>query len=189
MTKNLLREFAKRNNNALKTVVNPCPTGSSGAIFKIKEMNINTLKVGDLIVRQKGPFSTHFMVYVGMQNGLRMVAENQSGIGVRFTTLKNALSGNSIKRFERFGGSDKQRRLVIPRIKKLLGKSYDLVVFNCEHFARWIANGKVESRQVKVASNIAIAGGIAMLASNNGAIKTLGVFSILSGIAGHSSQR
>jgi hypothetical protein len=152
-------------------------------------MNISTLKIGDLIVRQKGPFSTHFMVYVGIHNGVQMVAENQSGIGVRFTSLANALAGNVIKRFEKFGGTDSQRSLVIPKIKNLLGRSYDLVVFNCEHFARWIATGKIESKQVKVASNVAILSGAAMLASNNSAVKTLGIFSIISGIIGHASQR
>lgn len=152
-------------------------------------MNISNLKIGDLIVRQKGPLSTHFMVYVGMDNGVQMVAENQSGVGVRFTSLANALAGNVIKRFEKFGGTDAQRSLVIPRIKNLLGENYNLVVFNCEHFARWIANGKIESKQVKIASNVAIVGGAAMLASNNGAMKVLGVISIISGIIGHASQR
>jgi len=61
-------------------------------------MNISNLKIGDLIVRQKGPFSTHFMVYVGIQNGIPMVAENQNDVGVRFNSLKNALAGNVIKR-------------------------------------------------------------------------------------------
>jgi hypothetical protein len=152
-------------------------------------MTISTLKIGDLIVRQKGLFSTHFMVYVGIHNGVRMVAENQSGIGVRFTSLANALAGNVIKRFEKFGGTDSQRNLVIPKIKNLLGTSYDLVVFNCEHFARWISTGKIESKQVKLASNIAIVSGATMLASNNKAVKTLGVVSIVSGIIGRISQR
>ncbi len=152
-------------------------------------MNISTLKIGDLIVRQKGPFSTHFMVYIGMQNGVQMVAENQSGLGVRFTSLANALAGNVIKRFEKFGGTESQRSWVIPKIQNLLGKNYDLVVFNCEHFARWVSTGKVESKQVKVASNLAILGGVTMLASNSSALKTLGVFSIISGIICYASQR
>ena len=73
-------------------------------------MNISTLKIGDLIVRQKGPFSTYFMVYVGIHSGVQMVAENQSGVGVRFTSLANSLAGNVIKRFEKFGGTDAQRQ-------------------------------------------------------------------------------
>lgn len=151
-------------------------------------MNINTLKIGDLIVRQKGPMSTHYIVYAGLQNGVRMVAENQSGIGVRYTTLENALAGNPIKRFEPFGGKEHERTLVIPRVNNLLGTDYNLIAFNCEHFARWIAQGKLESKQVKVASNIAIAGGAAMLASKNRVVQTLGAASLIAGLIGKISQ-
>jgi hypothetical protein len=139
-------------------------------------MNISNLKIGDLIVRQKGPFSTHFMVYVGIQNGIPMVAENQNDVGVRFNSLKNALAGNVIKRFEKFGGTEAQRRLVIPRIKNLLGKSYDLIIFNCEHFARYIASGNAESKQVDNIAKIAIgSGSLILIGSSNNAFKTIGL--------------
>lgn len=157
--------------------------------LKINTMNINTLKIGDLIVRQKGPFSTHFMVYVGIHQGVQMVAENQTGIGVCYISMTEALAGNYIKRFENFGGTEAQRSLVIPMVNTLLGKAYDLVLFNCEHFARWIANGKPESKQVKAASNVAIVGGAAMLASKHPFMQFLGAVSIVSGIVGHASQR
>lgn len=151
-------------------------------------MDINTLKTGDLIVRQKGPFSTHYIVWIGWQNGIQLVAENQSGIGVRYTSLQEALAGNSIKRFEKFGGTEVQRQLVVPKIKNLLGKSYDLMVFNCEHFARWIATGKIESKQVRTASTIAITAGLSLLASKNDVVKVVGVLGIIAGFVGHISQ-
>lgn len=151
-------------------------------------MNINTLKTGDLIVRQKGPFSTHYIVWIGWQNGVQVVAENQNGIGVRYTTLKEAMAGNSVKRLEKFGGTESQRQLVVSKINSLVGKPYDLIVFNCEHFARWVATGKIESKQVRTVSNLAFFGGAAMLASKNKAIRTLGVISMVAGIAGHASQ-
>lgn len=157
-------------------------------MFKSSIMNINNLRIGDLIVRQKGPFSTHFLVYVGIHGGVHMVAENQIGFGVRFASLEKALAANSIKRFEKFGGTEAQRHLVIPKIKSLLGKGYDLVVFNCEHFARWIATGKIESEQVKIASNIAIVGGAVMLASGNPMVKAIGGLGIVAGVIGHFSQ-
>ena len=151
-------------------------------------MDINTLKTGDLIVRQKGPFSTHYIVWIGWQNGIQLVAENQRGLGVRYTSLQEALAGNSIKRFEKFGGTEVQRQLVVPKIKILLGKSYDLMVFNCEHFARWIATGKIESKQVRTASTIAITAGLSLLASKNDAVKVVGVLGIIAGFVGHISQ-
>lgn len=153
-------------------------------------MSINNLRIGDLIVRGKGPLSAHYIVYVGVHNGVHMVAENQMNAGVRYVSLETALAGNSIRRFERFGGSENQRSLVIPRINELLGRAYDLVVFNCEHFARWIAKGKLESKQVKVASTTAIVAGAGMMiASRNPVVQFIGFASIIAGIIGHGSQR
>ncbi len=153
-------------------------------------MNISNLKIGDLIVRQKGPFSTHFMVYVGIQNGIPMVAENQNDVGVRFNSLKNALAGNVIKRFEKFGGTEAQRRLVIPRIKNLLGKSYDLIIFNCEHFARYIASGNAESKQVDNIAKIAIgSGSLLLIGSRNNAFKTIGAFLLVIGLINNKKHQ
>jgi hypothetical protein len=70
----------------------------------------------------------------------------------------------------------------------LLGKPYDLVIFNCEHFARWIATGKTESKQVKTASTIAITAGLTMLASKNNTVRAVGVLGIVAGVIGHISQ-
>lgn len=151
-------------------------------------MNINTLRIGDLIVRQKGPFSTHYIVWIGWQNGVQVVAENHNGEGVRYTSLEEALAGRPIKRFEKFGGSESQRNLVISEINKMLGKSYDLVVFNCEHFARWISTGKIESKQVRITSNLAVFGGAALLTSKNDVVRTIGALSMVAGVLGHLSQ-
>jgi hypothetical protein len=151
-------------------------------------MDINSLKTGDLIVRQKGPFSTHYMVWIGWQNGVQLVAENQNGIGVRYVSLAEALAGNSILRFEKFGGTEVQRQVVITKINSLIGRQYDLVVFNCEHFARWIATGKIESKQVKTASTIIMTGGISLLASKNKIARNIGMAAIIVGAIGHISQ-
>jgi hypothetical protein len=151
-------------------------------------MNLNTIKTGDLIVRQKGPFSTHYIVWIGWQNGVQVVAENHNGDGVRYTSLEEALAGKPIMRFEKFGGTESQRSLVISEINKMVGRSYDLVVFNCEHFARWISTGKIESKQVKIASNIFLVAGGLMLASKNSNLRLLGSVLLLIGGAGRLSQ-
>lgn len=152
-------------------------------------MNINTLRTGDLIVRQKGIWSTHYIVYIGWQNGVHMVADNHITSGVRFTTLENALGGNPIMRFEKFGGTEGQRHLVVPKIREMLGKSYDLVVFNCEHFARWIASGKLTSNQVTTASNILLISGAMMAASRNKTVFGLGLACLALGGIGHLIQK
>jgi hypothetical protein len=151
-------------------------------------MNLNTLRTGDLIVRQKGPFSTHYNVWIGWRNGVQLVAENDNGNGVRYTSLQEALNGKPIMRFEKFGGTEDQRRLVMPAIDKMLGKAYDLIVFNCEHFARWISNGRIESKQVVIASNLALAAGAALCASSNKTLRTIGVVILIIGAIGHLSQ-
>ena len=150
---------------------------------------IKNLQIGDIIVRAKGPLSTHYMVYVGIRNGVQLVAENQNKVGVRITSLTKALAGNAIARIERFRGTETQRNMILPRIQSMLGIGYNLIVFNCEHFARTISQGKLESKQVKTASNIAIIGGTAMLFSKNSNIQAFGVFAIALGVIGRISQR
>lgn len=150
---------------------------------------IKKLQIGDIIVRAKGPLSTHYMVYVGIKNGIHFVAENQNKVGVRITSLTQALAGNTIERIERFRGTETQRRSILPKISRMLGRKYDLIVFNCEHFARSIVHGKVESKQVKIGSSIAMIGGTAMLFSKNSNIQILGIFAIILGFIGRISQR
>ena len=152
-------------------------------------MNLNTLKMGDLIVREKGPFTTHYIVWIGWQKGVAVVAENHNGHGVRYTSLEQALAGMPIKRFEKFGGSELQRRLVISQINKLLGKSYDLIVFNCEHFARWISTGQFVSNQVKVAFNILLVVGAIMLTSKDSNVRWIGLVLLAIGGLVRFSQR
>ena len=152
-------------------------------------MNLNTLRIGDLIVREKGPFSTHYIVWIGWRNGVRVVAENHSTQGVRYTSLEVALGGQPIKRFEKFGGNEFQRRLVISRINRMLGRSYDLVVFNCEHFARWISTGRLVSNQVRVAINILLVVGAFMLTNKNSNIRSFGLFLLCIGGMVKFSQR
>lgn len=141
-------------------------------------------------MREKGPLSSHYIVYIGWRNGAHVVAENQAGIGVRIVALEEALAGRRIIRFEKFGGTDSQRNLVLPRIQQMLGKSYDLVVFNCEHFARWIAAGRPSSNQVVTVSNLLMVSGALMAAARrNSTLTGIGLACIVLGGLGHLSQK
>lgn len=151
-------------------------------------MNLNHLKTGDLIVRAKGIFSTHYMVYIGIQNGQIVVAENQNGFGVRYVTIAEALKGNMIIRTEKFGGTELDRQHVVYKINSILGKPYDLVAFNCEHFARMISHGKPKSSQVETTSTLALFAGMGMLGSKNETIQTFGFASLFLGIIGKIAQ-
>lgn len=151
-------------------------------------MNLSHLKTGDLIVRAKGIFSTHYMIYIENRGGNIIVAENQNGFGVRYITLAEALKGNVIVRFEKFGGADYERNTVVSKINTILGKSYDLVAFNCEHFARMISHGKPKSKQVETTSHVAILSGLGMMSSKNETVQTIGFFSLALGIIGKIAQ-
>jgi hypothetical protein len=151
-------------------------------------MNINTLRTGDLIVRKKGPLSTHYIVWIGWIDGRQMVAENQFGHGVRYTTLAEALAGSPIVRFEKFGGTENQRRMVIPHVNSMLGKAYDLIFFNCEHFGRMVSKGKKESKQVKTLLNWMLVLGGLMLLSKSRAVRGFGAFLLFVGGVGHAFQ-
>jgi len=157
-------------------------------------MDLGLLNMGDIIVRQKGFITTHYMVYVGTQSGIQMVAENQRGVGVQIVSLQKALANNLIKRIEKFSGTESDRHTVLPRIKKLLGKPYDLIRFNCEHFARWISNGKMTSKQVETVSLIALLGGIgfsmaSLTAKKNGVFIILAIVLFLISISVHLLQK
>lgn len=145
-------------------------------------MNLNYLKTGDIIVRTKGIFSTHFMIFIGHQQGKVIVAENQVGHGVRYATLDDALNGNQIIRTEKFMGLEHERNNVIPRVNSILGKSYNLTKFNCEHFARFIAEGKARSRQIRIGSNLLLVAGLGLIGNKNKALRNIGYVSLITGL-------
>lgn len=157
------------------------------------EFILNNIKIGDMIVRKKGIITTHYMIYLGIRNGLHMVAENQLGYGVRIVSLIEGLNGNSILRIEPFKGQEYHRMYVWSYVETLLGKAYNLISFNCEHFARLIADGKVNSKQVEVGSKIALTGGLTLVtigaAKSNKILMWVGILTTLGGFIGQSAQR
>ncbi len=70
-------------------------------------------------------------------------------------------------RIEKFKGTEQARSEVVPRINELLGKKYDLINFNCEHFAEFIQTGVAASKQVAFAVLAVAAVGIGVLAFGN----------------------
>lgn len=111
----------------------------------------NNLKLGDRLVREKGIFSKHHGIYVGIHNGIPVVAENQIRRGVQYISLNDFLLGDAtnLTRIERFHGTEQARMQIIPRINKLIGREYDLINFNCEHFSELIQKGEPRSKQVQ----------------------------------------
>ena len=111
--------------------------------------NLHNLRVGDRLVRGKGVFSKHHGIYVGVHYGQHYVAENNTPHGVRYVTLVQFLNGYMLERTERFEGNEYQRGQIIPFINGKLGTNYDLLTYNCEHFANHVRTGEPKSYQVQ----------------------------------------
>ena len=116
----------------------------------IQEHNI---KPGDKIIVPKSNFEIieHDAIYLGKtKRGVDMIAENKIGHCVRFITAtefsKDILE---IIRIERFIGTNAQRMGIVKRCLVKKGLPYDLILYNCQHFAEDLQYCYPESRQVK----------------------------------------
>jgi len=131
----------------------------------------HSLRVGDRLVREKGLFTKHHGIFVGWHNGNYLVAENNTPDGVRYVTYNEFMNGNELTRVEYFNGTEAQRNQIIPFINSILGTNYDLINYNCEHFANQIQKGTPESKQVANAVGFSVLGllllgGIGMIAAS-----------------------
>lgn len=97
--------------------------------------------------------SKHFAIYLGRNAfGQELIAQNHIGIGVHIIGAAEFFSCvKSISRIEKFDRNAHQQQQVIQRALALVGKPYDLITFNCEHFANAVRYGKEESTQVTTA--------------------------------------
>lgn len=111
------------------------------------------LKPGDRIVAPKSlaGLVQHHAVYLGSNYaGQNLIGENVYGKHVRVLTAEQFFLANpKVTRIERFSGTNYDRQVAVKRALKLLGQPYDLINFNCEHFANFVQHGKSESNQSK----------------------------------------
>jgi hypothetical protein len=122
--------------------------------MKIKYKNKSIkLEPGDRIVVPITLLSItqHHAIYYGQINGIHYFIENKNGFGVRLITAEQFIIENpSITRIQKFPGDAYDRTYAIQKAYKLLGKKYDLLGYNCEHFANDIQHSVNTSPQVKV---------------------------------------
>lgn len=101
--------------------------------------------IGDRLVRTKGGILTkHHALYIGQG----MVVENHVNHGVQEITLEQFLKKGKLVRIERGGYSVADQIQIIRRAKALVGKQYNLLKYNCEHFVNHVLKGKAESKQI-----------------------------------------
>src|SRR5690242_18620661 len=116
---------------------------------KIEELGL--LPVDRIVVPKSGlNVVQHHAIYLGQSHqGVDLIAENKIGYGVRIITAEEFFRDvTQITRIKRFNGNNYQRKLAIQKALSKAGKPYDLINYNCEHFADDIQHGIPKSSQV-----------------------------------------
>ncbi len=105
--------------------------------------------------------SKHHAIYLGMDlSGTEWIAENHHIDGVRLATAGNYFHPAKNYTVIAFRGKDSEREAAVKRALDQVGARYDLVNYNCEHYASYMQTGKAQSNQVK---NVLLAAGGALL--------------------------
>lgn len=138
----------------------------------IKKIQLNAqLYPADVIVAKKrnglGRILNHYVVYLGnetfignLQDGVKVLSESE---------LSDLLLNYEPVRIKPFEGTYFQRKQAINRAYNRLNQKYNLLSFNCEHYANWVQKGKEYSSQVTVAILILLFGiSCTLIRINNG---------------------
>lgn len=106
--------------------------------------------------------SKHYAIYLGIDNkGNEWVAENHKFDGVRLVPAANFFSSSKKYDVIAFRGTEQQRQVAVRRALEKVNAPYNLITYNCEHYATYVQTGNAVSSQVKNALTIA---GISLLA-------------------------
>ena len=100
----------------------------------------------------------HHAIYLGMDHfGRDIIAENIVGKYVCTTPAEEFFVKNpGVTRIERFTGNGLARRQAVERALKLMGKPYNLIDFNCEHFANKVQTNIPFSPQLRFGVGVLI---------------------------------
>ncbi|MCZ2250035.1 MAG: lecithin retinol acyltransferase family protein [Bacteroidia bacterium] len=119
-----------------------------------RKFYLDTLQPADRLVIPKSGLNLvqHHAIYLGKDNyGKRMYIENAIGKGVQVVNEAYLFRGAyELTRVERFTGNQYQRNAAVQSAMQLIGKPYDLLNFNCEHYANAVQHRKSYSKQVGV---------------------------------------
>lgn len=112
------------------------------------------LKPGDVVKVPKSNLRVvqHYVIFEGVNRfGQDCYLENNNYYGVRRITGETFAQENPhYSEIRRFYGNDNQRHWAIQRAQSLLGRRYNLLTFNCEHYANYVQYDKDISPQVAV---------------------------------------
>jgi uncharacterized protein YycO len=97
------------------------------------------LKPGDRVVVPKSSFGLikHHAIYLGQNNSEQdLFIENKIGFGVRLVSAVDFFNqAKKITKIERLIGNNAERKGAVEKALSKLGLPYDLINYNCQHFA------------------------------------------------------
>jgi len=110
------------------------------------------LSPGDRIIEPKSNLRLvqHHSIYLGSDfDGTDWIVENKIGYGVRIVDANTYFREVfEITGIVRFSGNGFERQLAVQKALREVGKPYNLINFNCEHFANYVQNGQRTSSQI-----------------------------------------
>lgn len=122
-------------------------------------MNIE-LQIGDMIRVDRVGYS-HVGIYTGSSwFGGPDVIHNNKGGGVERTTLAQFSGGSPVILHRRVTQNYFEQLQIVRRAESLIGKAYDLILFNCEQAANWAQIGKAVSPQLQTVGFIGLIVGL-----------------------------
>ena len=125
-----------------------------------RKFYLETLQPADRLVIPKNGLRLvqHHAIYLGKDNnGNRVYIENAIGKGVQIVSETYLFRGGyELTRVELFTGNQHQRNTAVQFAMQLQGKQYDLLNFNCEHYANTVQYRKTYRKQVGVGLNLGL---------------------------------
>jgi hypothetical protein len=130
------------------------------------------LRPADRIIENIFPtgISKHHVIYLGMDdNGTEWVVANIIIKGVKKMRAADYFARVKKFKIQHFVGEYPDRVEAVKRALDKLGEPYNLIRFNCEHYAEYVQTGRSSSMQVEnVFKSLALAGlGLLLIAIIN----------------------
>ncbi len=112
-------------------------------------------KTGDMIQRP-GPLGTHHVgIYLGRDVwGREWVIHNAKGGFVREDLMEPFAAGFPVSLRNRVARTLYEQQTTLARARSLLGQKFDLLNFNCDHFATYAQTGTASSPQLRAFAGV-----------------------------------
>lgn len=108
-------------------------------------------RIGDKIRVWDSRGFHHYGVVIGLSMfGQPVVAHNSKERGVERVRLTEFAVGRTVEVESRVRGDWKVQQEVVRRALAYMGRGYDLLTFNCEHYASHVQTGRASSPQLEV---------------------------------------